>query len=227
MPIINMVYKKKKWWKPWANTIAYYPLTSTSTVNDMSGNNLTLTNNWATFWVYQWVDSSYLNWNMYYYGISDLQAFTLNCWYCLRNMSEHYYLFFWMKMWTGVNTDNWFQLWETNGRPWGYGFWVQYMLNNNHNSVNVWTSSADYSTIWTWYNWVVTYDWTTIRVYQNWVLKNSRATAISGTKNTIFIWYNSTNSQVNLSNAIVENKVWTDTEILSYYNQTKSQYWIS
>jgi len=36
MPIINMVYKKKKGWKPWANTIAYYPLKENS--NDLSWN---------------------------------------------------------------------------------------------------------------------------------------------------------------------------------------------
>ena len=44
---------------PWSSTIAYYPLNSSTTVNDMSGNGYTLTNDWASFWTYGWVDCAY------------------------------------------------------------------------------------------------------------------------------------------------------------------------
>ena len=40
MPIINIVYEEHKWWKPWANTIAYYKFDWN--LNDSSGNNRNL-----------------------------------------------------------------------------------------------------------------------------------------------------------------------------------------
>ena len=52
-------------WQPWANTVAYYPLTSTTTVNDLSGNGYTLSTHdtLPTFWIYQWVDCASFNSN--------------------------------------------------------------------------------------------------------------------------------------------------------------------
>lgn len=223
MPIINMVYKKKKWWKPWANTIAYYPLTSSSTVNDLSWNNRNLTNSWGTFWVYQWVDSCYINGMLYYNWITNPNQFTISCFYNLRTRSEHYYLLFWIKNWTGVDVNNQFELWEFNGRPDGHWFWVQYVLGNNSYWLTEWTEW----TIWTWYHWVVTYDGTTLKIYLNGVLANSRTVNLSATRNTIFLWYNSENSQANISEWIIEDKARSETEITQYLNSMKNIYWIS
>ena len=50
------VYIWNDTWLPNKDTIAYYPLNATTTVNDMSGNSKTLTNNNVTFWTYNWVD---------------------------------------------------------------------------------------------------------------------------------------------------------------------------
>ena len=56
-------------WTPWENTIAYYPLTSTDTVNDRSWNWLNGTQNWTiTFgsWLW-WVDCALFSWNTWSY----------------------------------------------------------------------------------------------------------------------------------------------------------------
>lgn len=86
MPIINLVYEAPTWWgwwQPWVNTVAYYPLTSTTTTSDESGNWHTLSNHSVQFWTYNWVDcancnivyshsnnniSIYVNWVSYYNG---------------------------------------------------------------------------------------------------------------------------------------------------------------
>ena len=55
-------------WQPWANTIAYYPLDSTNTVNDLSGNNYTLTNwNSTPFQTYYGVDCAVFDHTLYNY----------------------------------------------------------------------------------------------------------------------------------------------------------------
>lgn len=55
------------WWTPWANTVAYYPLNSTSQWNDMKGMgtayNLATSHTAPTYWTYQWVDCAYFNWS--------------------------------------------------------------------------------------------------------------------------------------------------------------------
>ena len=57
MPIINMVYKKKKWWKPWANTLAYFPLTDNE--NDVLGN-YTLPISWTKQDIgYRYISNNY------------------------------------------------------------------------------------------------------------------------------------------------------------------------
>ena len=209
------------WWQPWANTVAYYPLTSTTTTSDESGNNRNLTNSWASFWVYQNVDSCYVNWRLYCNWISNPSQFTLNCRYCMRATSEHYYLTLWLKDWTWADASNLTILWEFNGRPNWSGFWIQYNW-----TAYEWLTNGTKWTLGVWYNGVGTYDWTTLKIYLNWALQKSVTTSITSV-NTILLGYGAAQAQVNVSNAIVENIARTAEEIQDYYNYTKSNYWIS
>ena len=76
------------WWTPWANTLAYRPLTSTSTTNDLSWNNNNLSSIWTVdFWTHYWVDCAYFddnNWNLQIsslYDINDLTWITICSWF--------------------------------------------------------------------------------------------------------------------------------------------------
>lgn len=217
MPIINMVYKKKKWWKPWANTIAYYPLTSTSTVNDLSGNNNTLTNQGATFWTYWGIDCVNTVGKSLYWAITNLPTGssprTISVWANAQASSS------WMAI---------------------YGYWQnsQYKLCTCYRSTDNWWAiqfTHYYGEIITstimstnqWFLITYTYDWTTAKMYVNWnpdwnitVSLNTASSdfVISGwwVGNETFNWY--------ISNMIIENRARTAQEIADYYNQTKWNY---
>ena len=198
---------------PWANTVAYYPLTSTTTVNDQSGNNYNLTNTGSvTFWTYKWVNcASFSGSNFLKYSLSyDKRAVTFSWWgYYIRK-----------------NTNNeWFVRWWPNFSAW---------IDNGSNRLNFWwiswpilTSDSNWGHI------VTTYDGgTTAKLYYNWVLQGTNTSLSPQT----WWWFTIGNANINsttdywkwwISEVIVENKVRTDQEIADYYNQTKSDYWIS
>ena len=231
MPIINMVYKKKKWWKPWANTIAYYPLTSASTVNDMSGNNRNLTiHNSPIFWISYWVDCMKCYWSDWNWGWNGLyttsfptstlwSSFSIWCWCLLEGSS-----------WIWVCSAQW------NPRN-----WITFALENtyvtserlNNGSINrirySWTITKN-----VWHYLLTTYDNWAWNIYYDSQLVATWNYAI-GSSSIMGIWiYCSgwTPSWYNyvcngyISNVIMENKVRTADDVTAYYNLTKANYWL-
>jgi hypothetical protein len=218
MPIINMVYKKKKGWKPWANTIAYYPLTSTSTVNECSWKNKPLTNTWVTFGTYKWVDCAYLDGSHFLknetsYGLS--WSFTALIW--------AYYV--------KISHVNYEQPRFYGDNNWNIWIWIEpYAIDIWYNprwSETGQTLASDSG----WKLLTVVYDWTNCKLYVN--NANVDTTARS--------WYTYTDSKLWiggyvptplywkwwLSEFILENKARTAEQVDWYYNQTKSLYGIS
>ena len=217
-------------WQPWANTIAYYPLTSTTTVNDMSWNNRTLTWTWNyAFGTYAWVDCCYFNVWMLSASIPDIQDndwFTLNIWY--NEKSAPNYDNGWVLELAENNypdSPNWIV--RTKWRP-NSSYWVVWYI-----SWTLWnpiiTTSFNW-TLWAWHNYCYTQEnwigvfytdgvqiWTLTFPYNHTrnMLHISRKTGYDRS----IIWY--------VSNAIYENKVWNAQEISAYFDQTKSLYWIS
>jgi len=213
-------------WKPNANTIAYYPLTSSSTVNDMSGNNKTLTNNgWVTFWNYSWVDCAYLNWSSYlkntYTDFNVTQA-TINIWIKRTRSATEY--FAWLR---DNSPDTQVSIYGDSSNK----IWIIYYQSSwKYNWYTTWITSA-------WMNLVLTVNWSWNKMYYNWNLLTlsysnwSSSTWLSScTSNNITIgshqWGNSWKLNWYISNVIIEDKVWTADEVLNYYNQTKSNYWL-
>lgn len=217
MPIINMVYKKKKWWKPWANTIAYYPLTSTSTVNDMSGNNYNLTNTNVTFWTYGWVDCAYFN------GSGSR----------LENSSP--------SLWLNRTLVAWVYVISNSGNKWvictgndyssnifGCSVWSSWVANmSDWNTENILGNTV---ITWWWHLITATLDngWASV-LYVDWVQENTHTFSISsGT--WICIWAKTNQHSEKyygyISNAIIEDKARTAQETSDYYNQTKANYWL-
>ena len=204
----NLVRPK---WHPWADTIAYYPLNSTTTVNDQSGNNRNLTKYWScAFWTYQWVDCAYLPWNTSSYLTCDWDSntypnFTISIWYYHISNGTTYNLVYFWSPWIFINTSNQPRFAWANGIP------------TTPTITNAWKHI------------VCTVSWTTAKIYINGVAYTwTRQTQYSlGTNVKINYPTDSSHySKWYLSEIIAESKVRSDTEVLNYYNQTKSNYWL-
>lgn len=222
---LMMSYGGKKGREPWANTVAYYPLTSTTTVNDMSGNNRNLTNNNVVFWVYQWVNCWYFN------------ARWSSAWYCWLYNSSFYP---WGSASFPITVNLWF-----------YASWNSTYYNPRLIWPILWAKSLWNIVAW-WYGWNINWapfniwEWTNVcfiltdnnhyTVYKNWVLQyeNVYTDISSWNSKYLTVWTRDDNWTQNwdkwdwwISNIILENKARTADEVLDYYNSTKSLYWIS
>jgi len=206
------------WWQPWANTIAYYPLTSTDTVNDLSWNGYNLTNSNVTFWTYAWVSCASFNWSNWKLTAS---ITTIPQWSNPRTTSVWIY-------YSGAAGKSIMWYWANRTR---YGCW----------EMRRWSSSGDWymfsayyidentavQTMNTWLLFTVTYDGSIIKQYINWELKKTSTAYTLATSGTNFeIWnpYNTSYFQWYASNAIIENKARTAQEVADYYNSTKWNY---
>lgn len=201
--------------EPWENTVAYYPLTSTSTVNEQSWKSKTLTNSGVTFGTYQWVDCAYFDGSHYLYnntsyGIS--WPFTVMAWLWYINKGNsyasdpRYYSCNNLNVWVYVNTNN------TVGYSGGN---TSYSLPNNS---------------W-WVLLTVTYDGTICKLYANWNNENTTSVwAISYSDAGLFIGRHTTSSndywKGGISEFITEKWAWSVQKISDYYNRTKSNYGI-
>ena len=213
------------WWRqPWANTIAYYPLTSTTTVNDMSWNSKTLTNySSVSFGTQGWVDCATFNGSNYLEISSqtlNLTEFTMSCWV----------------RWTNANTRGFLWIWKFN-TPYQCmamlketgGLDIDKMMISPYADA-AYSSSATVSN--TWYNVIGIYTngkYTTYLNSQEWGSRSYNIN-ISWNSNVLRVWYAATGEPKmywQLSNVIFEDKARTAQEISDYYDQTKSLYGIS
>lgn len=222
---------RPKAWKPWSETIAYYPLTSETTVNDMSGNNRNLTNKWGTFGTYEWVSCVYVGGSSRYLYINDS----------------------WMPTWNSART---FAFWHynlnssptRNAEP----FIVQWTLSTNkilmlytwdsgssstNSYYNQITQYWTWATFWTsprgeWVCNVVTYDWAKFTWYVNWTSTGTWTYTIATNGTRLSIWcavqWTSVWNAFNwyMSKVVLSSGVRTAQEISDYYNSTKSDYWL-
>lgn len=218
----------EQWWQPWANTMAYYPLDSTNTVNDMKGSwtAYNLVNSNITFWVYQWVDCAYFNSanskSWLYYNLSTQiipnTAFTWNCWmYKISNSSYNPRLcssYSGNPYWILMNSSWKIVLWSTSSTNWyDIPAWVRVMFTVTWSFSNwqfsIYENSIPVKTVsWTWYN---NGYWLNI----GWLDANGSSSETSDK----FNWY--------MSRWILENKIWQQDEITNYFLSTKSLYWIN
>lgn len=212
------------WWKPWANTLLYFPLENDAidVVNSVS-----LTSSWTTnYTTVGWVKSAEftkLNW-LYNNNVAVLPQ-----WDVAKTIS----------MWTYIKGKNigryWFVMFWTNS-SWAT-FWISWKENTDNICLSRWWSiSSEYTPSQnTWINLVCTYDTT-----NKWRLySNGNQTPVITWNTTaptqwtsIYVWASIWNTETrqtmywNLSNVIIENKVRTAQEVEDYYNQTKWNYWL-
>jgi hypothetical protein len=206
---------------PWANTIAYYPLTSTTTVNDISGNNRNLTNNWVQFWEYDWVDCAYFNASSYL--IKNWALFTWDPTFTV----SFYAKCVWFQQYNGR------AYWFVGTGDWVKSFWQWISANNQWHKLQIWWWSNDRNTGYTidnnWHYIVFEYSNGAGEVYVdcNSIYSGTWSPNIEDSKTVI--WWNPNLSDLfnwYISNFICENKIRTANERTDYYNQTKWNYWL-
>lgn len=204
-----------QWWQPTANTVAYYPLNSTSTTYDESWNNNDLTNNWITFWTYNWVDCGYFNSNYAYKSWSIFTwnpTFTASIWAKTNSTTGS------KNLW-GFGTSSW---------AWSFALWLGGL------ALNIWGYGNDrntgYSFTTDWHNAVFTYSNWSWTVYIDWTAVYNWTWSPNILNDHTGIWCNSNIGDFwrgYLSEAIFENVVRTAQEVSDYYDLTKSLYGIS
>ena len=200
---------------PWANTVGYYPLNTD--FDDYSWNSRNLTNTNATITTLGGVSCAYYWGNAYstYTGYSLIRdARTTSVWMNPSDLTD------WVIL--QPSAYNVSPRWSmTTAVRWG-----DIMMADN-NSISI-----DYSwTIGNWYHVVGTQEGSTVKMYVNWTLIWTKTRPSYSTPNWWRLWAQFTAAAAAkyvgyISNAILENKVWTAQEILDYYNQTKANYWL-
>lgn len=196
---------RPSWWKPWANTIAYYPFKND--IKDYSGN-------WHNWYIARWTTT-----------FSD-NACQFNTLRCNDTLFSNY---------SGDITILAYVLSATSTAGfWFATDWTRYpiwkFLENNFWIYNGWREVANWQSL-TFPNLLVAVKlWTSVTLYI-WDTVNATWTtnkSIPANTNWICIWgYGSNNETMKVWNLIVETKARTAQEVLDYYNQTKWDYWIS
>ena len=223
-------------WEPNVNTLAYYPLNSTYTYTDQSWNQNDLVPNGT--WTYTYDSISWENTSRNYFQTTN------SIWFA---NGDSFYFWVWMCV-TGTETS-WSQ---TNGarlfapptrwyyislawQPWALS-WADFNIADTWGE---WTTPVAYNIsreewyyiYYTWTVWQASGVWGIIS--PDWVNHTSPLiTPVVINSWIITIWrnwnsgYNDWYYMWKLSNVIIEDKIWTTQDILNYYNQTKSLYWL-
>ena len=229
----NAYIGEYKWYKPWANTLAYYPFTSSSQWTDQSWNSNDLTASNITYTTLWWVDTAYFAWTNtsgFSWTVANIpqwaNAMTISFWAYLDNAS--------IPWWNTIEST---LFWYGTGNPnkmrgaywsnrWSWGTMIsQYWA---------WSSAMWTTPTQQWYHLAIVYNWTKFICYQNWVSVWEWIYTVATDGTTLRVWWLTTwwsGSYIYawkwwISNFIVEDKVWTADEIAWYYNQTKSNYWL-
>lgn len=210
-------------WTPWSNTIAYYPLTSSTTTTDQKWT-YNLTNAWnVVFWTYQWVSCAYFNWT------TTSQLYNTSLSFAARPTQT---VLVWMYIsWTSTSVyQTIYHTWITS-KTGKLGSWFKYWTWLCIGSWYWWYESIkSWNINGSWHLLVNVTNWTSSTQYLDWALYQSLTNSLSDTQTWLYIWWAQQSSSERLSwyesEFIVESKVRTAQEILDYYNKTKSNYWL-
>ena len=210
-------------WKPWSNTLLYWPLTTDA--SDQSWNNNDGTwysvssysgSNWAYF-----DGSSFQQRIEFPHSLDPWTQFTLNCWFKTWNNNETFiFSNWWFSYRRLIFSISW---WNISLWVWNGGSWQSFIDNVT------WAISNN-----TWYNlWFVrnNYDYS---VYVNGVLWSSWTVSYNPSWSWNINWYSinkgswtswSWTSAISyFKDYIIETSMWTSDDFLNYYNSTKSNY---
>jgi hypothetical protein len=201
------------WWKPGANTIAYYPFTSDALDQTW---NTTLSSSWTadTIW----------------------RRFTTNT--TISSAWSTKFISYWFKInsysssgWQWV-VQTWFiqSLWELS-----YTLSQASAFSSIVGTIsafkNSWYTSYDYKYVWIdttqRHHIAYWYDWTNLIWYYDWVKYTIWSSYYNFWSDVTLLRLINKSWDVTFSDLILETQTWTQDEITKYYNNTKSNYWRS
>ena len=222
--------RPKWWWQPWANTIAYYKFNGDSL--DYSGNNYDITSVTSYNTLSSWIKVAYFNGDG---GTADTWNCNTNLWYNLFKVDQDITISLYVKVSSfgssaacpyraQGNGSYRVSLLDLYSNQVQWGLWKWWW---NFSIFNTSISTSDFQHI------VLVYDHTnkTASMYKNWELVSTVSTtwySLFTNCNWVSVWFSPFNSSASeyLSEMIFENKKRNAQEILNYYNQTKSNYWL-
>lgn len=213
--------------QPWANTLAYYPLTSSTTTSDMkwSWTAYNLTNNWVSFGTYAGVSCAYFP-NSTAWSDTNYWLYTTAFWmstdmtvslrfYQISFPNTHSCQF---QFWTGTRN---YVLWTWINSSWDVCLWAWQSANE---SIVIWKGTYQ----WEWHYMTVTKSWTNFTLF----IDKEQITTLSFS-NAVPQRFNLWAQPVDrsdlygyLSEVIVETVAWDADRISDYYNYTKANYWL-
>lgn len=214
-------------WQPTENTIGYRPFTSTDTYKDKSGNWYDLTENWTiVYGEYDWVDCAYMSLNSNgYFKSTDLPFPT-----SANPRTVH----IWAKFTNTTDARDIVYLWNPNINYWNVEIWI----SGSSNSYKFWARQYPDSILWlvwdklwhlhtyvadsTWYEYFI--DWISM-----WTKTNKPRTVSVSNSYPFYVWTYNGSIQFMvwyLSNLIVEDRRWSESEIQNYFNTYKTIYWL-
>lgn len=227
----NAYIGEYKEWKPWANTLLY--LKFENNLNDSSWNNVSVSWAWisyGTIWDKYYVertgswDGTYIQPTASIWNVIGTWDFCVSFYgYPIPNTSTTY--------WWSCFFMNWYD--GSNPFPWIYieywtGTWYPRMWTNVENYDNPSLSANQ------WHHFCMTRRSGTIYCYIDGELKWT----VASTRNlnnmdkffllnrSSFNWHARPTTWARMSEVIYEKQWWEETEIQTYYNQTKANYWL-
>lgn len=210
---------------PWANTLAYYPLTTVTTYTDQSENHNDLTNNWIVFGTYQWVDCASMTgtqwWTVTINALPSSWARTILCWcYIISPIaaSTEFNVVWYWENWYHKSYQLYYNDWQLSVRTYYDDAGMVYNTTTMQNYVNKWML------LW----WV--YDWTDNKLYIDKTAIATVTVSLDTWSKILAVWkWPVLSKWINwyVSEVIVEDKAWSAQDIEDYYEATKWKYWIS
>ena len=216
------------WWQPWANTLAYYPLNSTTTTSDMKWSwtayNLSTLRSWVSYWTYNWVDCANFSWWWWKLqaAINIQQVFTLSWWFYITQSWNYQSL---MLVWGGSTSQR--------------CLWSWYRRTTSYLALTTWGNpevTGGQQISWRHHICITRSnidDSNDAILYLDWVhYLNMNTSELTLAGDYLTIWWHPWNLAQDpfywcASEIIYEDVVWTSTEVSNYFNQTKANYWIS
>ena len=218
-PSTTLFFCIDDWWKPWANTLAWYKLNWNANDSSWNGNNGTPTN--ISYVTDNWIQVANFTW--WYITIPSLWVLSTSLTVNLRMKSSQASWTEYIMVYLAPSWDN------KNLAVWVYNTYAKSYWWNWSTSVEL--NSSTVVNNWVWHNIVVSVDWSNWKIYVDWTLKNTISCS-HPIESWIYSWFGDNIKNKNrkynwyLSEIIIENKVWTADEISAYYNQKKSNYWL-
>lgn len=202
------------WWKPWANTIAYYKLEED--LNDYSWNNRNLSV-WGGTFSYSTLTSGkkycVVNTSTYTNTLTipfNKNAYTFSVWFNINAKSSSRAILTEVVAWSDYRPRVQTIWWDVSALTSLDSTWVS------------WVS-------WQWYYATVTYENWTAKCYINGSLVWTKTFSGSATSWTFYI--NPSNAYYRagwgITELIIENKTRSAQDVADYFDQTKANYWIS